>query len=118
MINNHTLAANIITSHNTPTPLLNKDQFSLLQRFSLDPNSIPKSLLLESTGIDPSALTPSELTLLQEFFKALDIDISPGTGAGPMLRSHTLAYNLILRPHEIFDAASEGSPFCINFVSI
>ena len=58
MITNHTLAVNIITSHNTPNPLLNENQFSLLEGFSLDPTSIK----LESSRIvDSSALAPSNL---------------------------------------------------------
>jgi len=135
MITNHTLAVNIITSHNTPNPLLNENQFSLLQGFSLDPTTIK----LEASGIvDPSALNPSnlgnfiiassntstpalvpsELILLSAFFKGGEIDLSNNAGAGPMLRSHTLAYNLILRPHEIFDDESQGfkilRKFCLD----
>jgi hypothetical protein len=135
MITNHTLAVNIITSHNTPNPLLNEHQFSLLQGFSLDPTSIK----LESSGtVDPSALNPSnlgyfiiassntstpalepsEIILLQSCFKGGEIDLSNNAGAGPMLRSHTLAYNLILRPHEIFDDESQGfeilRKFCLD----
>jgi hypothetical protein len=135
MITNHTLAVNIITSHNTPNPLLNENQFSLLQGFSLDPTSIKleSSRIVDSSALTPSnlgnfiivssntltpALVPSELILLQSFFKGGEIDLSNNAGAGPMLRSHTLAYNLILRPHEIFDDESQGfeilRKFCLD----
>jgi len=135
MITNHALAVNIITSHNTPNPLLNENQFSLLQGFSLDPTSIQPepSRIIDSSALTPSnlgnfiiassntatpALVPSELILLQSFFKGGEIELSHNAGAGPMLRSHTLAYNLILRPHEIFDDESQGfeilRKFCLD----
>jgi hypothetical protein len=135
MITKHTLAVNIITSHNTPNPLLNENQFSLLHGFSLGPTSIKleSSRIVDSSALTPSnlgnfiiassnsstpALVPSELILLQSFFKGGEIDLSNNAGAGPMLRSHTLAYNLILRPHEIFDDESQGfeilRKFCLD----
>ena len=114
MIRTHTLAHNIITRHNTPNDVLDATELSLLQQYTTSPSttttttipnpdnsSLVQSIIHHQTTQDPF-LTPSELTLLKNFFSALTVDIS--NGAGNMLRTNTLAYNLILRPHEIYDS--------------
>jgi len=127
MISNHTLAQNIITGHNTPNAVLDSKELDLLIRFCLNPSSKlslleaegmisyvdpdsaaaknPKSLVgycIARSGTENPALIDSEISMLKKWFHSLDVDIC--NGAGPMIKTHTLGYNLLIRPHEIFDS--------------
>jgi len=124
MISTHTLAQNIITGHNTPNSVLDAKELDLLHRFCLSPASklslleaedmlsylepeadAPKSLVgycIARSDTEDPVLTDLEITLLKTWFQSLDVDVSKG--AGPMLKSHTLGYNLMIRPHAIFDS--------------